>query len=278
MASFAERHGFVAGRMTIQTDSLDDDTRVRLWNVIANVRTQLNDNQNWEGEDKILRHVWAEFFKRPLDVMPEYDSKVWADMRHVALSGEWYLVFDLIEHFITATGLINRQLPPNMANLFDAELKTCLVGWRFVDGELVRVDRDEERESLVEALTASADISGANHHLNRALAHLSERDHPDYPNAVKEAVSAVEAVVRKVTGEGTLGGGLKKLEVSGLTIHPALKNGWDKLYGWASDADGVRHGSIAAADIDQTLAKYVVVTCSAFVSYLIEEGRKASLL
>ena len=76
----------------------------------------------------------------------------------------------------------------------------------------------------------------------------------------------------------TLGAGLKKLETAGVSIHPALRLGWDKLYGWASDESGVRHGSIDAASVDQSLAKYMVVASSAFVSYLIEEGRKASLL
>lgn len=89
----------------------------------------------------------------------------------------------------------------------------------------------------------------------------------------------MEAVVKKVTGANDdLAAGLKKLENAGLSIHPALKGAWLKMYGWTSDEDGIRHGGIDAADADQALAKYVLVTCSAFVSYLIEEGRKAGLL
>jgi hypothetical protein len=107
---------------------------------------------------------------------------------------------------------------------------------------------------------------------------LADRQNPDYPNSVKESISAVEAITKRITGENTLGAGLKKLQTAGLNIHPALKDGWLKIYGWTSDENGVRHGAIDAATIDQTVAKYMLVSCSAFVSYLVEEGRKANLI
>ncbi len=278
MATFSERHGFVEGRTTIQTDSLDEDTRIRLWNVIAEVRQAMEDEVDYDGHSRIVRHLWAEFLRQPLDLIPDSRSKTWHLLRNEALSGEWYRVLELVEEFVSASSVLGQHAQQRVVSYFDDQLEACLVGWRFVNNELVRIDRDEERESLVEALTASRDIAGANHHLNRAISHLSEREHPDYPNSIKESISAVEAVVKKMTGEGTLGAGLTKLEGAGLKIHPALKGAWSKMYGWTSDADGIRHAGIEAADADQALAKYVLLTCSAFVSYLIEQGRKANLL
>ena len=152
------------------------------------------------------------------------------------------------------------------------------MGYRFIGNEITPVDSNAEAEAIESALEDAVSVAGARHALERAVELLADRQNPDYPNSVKESVSAVEAVTRKVTGESTLGAGLKKLQASGLTIHPALKDGWLKLYGWASDEDGVRHGAIDAASIDQTMAKYILVSCSAFVSYLTEEGRKAGLL
>ncbi len=277
MASFAERYGFKPGRTVIQTESLDDDTRVRLWNLIAGLKKTIYDEALWDTERTIVRYMWSEFYRNPLDTIAN-DASIWAMMRETALAGEWFDVFELFESFIEVMERAQTGVAGVLTPLFNDELSRCLVGWRFVGMELVRVDRDEEREALVDALDASADLPGANHHLSRAMAHLSSREDPDYANAVKEAVSAVEAVVGKLTGEHTLGAGLKKLETAGVSIHPALRLGWDKLYGWASDESGVRHGSIDAASVDQPLAKYMVIACSAFVSYLIEEGRKASLL
>lgn len=130
-------------------------------------------------------------------------------------------------------------------------------------------------------MSASEDassVAGARHALERATSLLADRETPDYPNSIKESISAVEAVIKKVTGKGELSKGLMELESAGLTIHPALRSAWLKMYGWTSADDGIRHGGIEAADADQALAKYVLVTCSAFVSYLIEEGRKIGLL
>ncbi|MGJ7560939.1 hypothetical protein ACSFCF_10310, partial [Brevibacterium casei] len=42
-----------------------------------------------------------------------------------------------------------------------------------------------------------------------------------------------------------------------------------------SIVDLLGDGGVDAASIDQAMAKYMLVTCSAFVAYLIEEGRKA---
>lgn len=118
----------------------------------------------------------------------------------------------------------------------------------------------------------------ARHSLDRAVELLADRTTPDYPNSIKESISAVEAIVKKITGEGTLGAGLKKLEAAGLTIHPALRGAWSQMYGWTSDDNGIRHAGIEAANADQALAKYMLVTCSAFVSYLVVEGNKVGLL
>src|SRR5699024_1241350 len=86
------------------------------------------------------------------------------------------------------------------------------------------------------------------------------------------------AIVRTFSTGKTLGDGLNKLETVGLPRHPALKGAWQKMYGWTSDAPAVRHRGNGAAGTDQSLAKYMVVACSAFVSYLIEEANKKELL
>src|SRR5699024_3571691 len=110
------------------------------------------------------------------------------------------------------------------------------------------------------------DFAGAQHHLDQAISLLSDRHAADYASSIKESISAVEAVVRTFSTGKTLGDGLNKLETAGLTIHPALKGAWQKMYGWTSDEPGVRHGGKDAADMDQSLAKYMLVACSAFRS------------
>ena len=59
-------------------------------------------------------------------------------------------------------------------------------------------------------------------------------------------------------------------------IHPAMENAFSSLYGYTSDENGIRHGGIDFSNAPAEDAKYMLVSCSAFVNYLIEKWSKAS--
>ena len=106
----------------------------------------------------------------------------------------------------------------------------------------------------------------------------ADRQKPDYENSIKESISAVEAICCIITGEtgsqATLGKTLKRLEDHGVTIHPSMGQAFSKLYGYTSDADGIRHGGIDFTNAPAEDAKYMLLSCSAFVNYLIEKYSK----
>ena len=62
-----------------------------------------------------------------------------------------------------------------------------------------------------------------------------------------------------------------------LMIHGALKAAFVKLYGYTSDADGIRHAILDEPNVDFDEAKYMVVVCSAFVNYLASKANTAKL-
>lgn len=103
-------------------------------------------------------------------------------------------------------------------------------------------------------------------HLQTAVDRFSDRDAPDYRNSIKEAISAVESLCRILTNDSnaTLAGALKKIDV-----HPALQKGFSAIYGYASDADGIRHAMLDEPTLSADDAKFYLVLCSAFVNYLI---------
>jgi hypothetical protein len=278
MASFAERMGHRQARSAVQSDSLDDDTRVALWNVFSITKDLLDP----DFESSVLTGVWIWEFKNAHDKRPDYDHRIWAEVKAYILRRQWWEVLDLIEAIVRQmwkhADAYSSDAPEAIAGGFNNCFERFLVGYRFVGLEITPIDSTAEANAVVGAQEDAVSIAGARHALDRAVELLADRQMPDYPNSIKESISAVEAVVKKVTGEGTLGKGLTKLEGAGLTVHPALKGAWSQMYGWTSNDDGIRHGGIEAAAADQALAKYVLVTCSAFVSYLIEEGRKAGLL
>ncbi|MFY9907088.1 MAG: hypothetical protein WBD45_07565 [Terriglobales bacterium] len=104
-------------------------------------------------------------------------------------------------------------------------------------------------------------------HLNRALELLSDRKSPDYRNSIKESISAVESLVSTTVGaKGTLGQLIKRLGDE-IELHPALGKMFGTLYGYTSDADGIRHALMDLPTLTFDDAKFFLVVCSAFVNF-----------
>jgi hypothetical protein len=278
--------GHRASRSLIQSESLDEETRTALWNVLVILQEvfQARLDRYHDSDpthDELLSSMWVTHFKRPRDEQPRR-SDTWGLIKKEILEGEWFDALDLLERASRVLARIDQQRGEDLSGAFtdalNAQFEQYLVAYRFIGDEIMPIDSSVEVASVDLALADSSSVAGARHSLERAVRLLADRQNPDYPNSVKESISAVEAITKRITGENTLGAGLKKLQTAGLNIHPALKDGWLKIYGWTSDENGVRHGAIDAATIDQTVAKYMLVSCSAFVSYLVEEGRKANLI
>jgi hypothetical protein len=104
---------------------------------------------------------------------------------------------------------------------------------------------------------------------------LSDRRDPDYRNSIKESISAVEALVKTVTksDKETLGDLLKDLERKG-KLHPALKAAFSSLYGYTSDADGIRHALLDEDRVTFDQGKFMLVACSAFTNYVTAMVRR----
>lgn len=158
-----------------------------------------------------------------------------------------------------------------MNTLFEKEY----VGYRFVSDQIVPITDELEINEIEQACKTPFD--GARAQLQKALSFLSNREYPDYKNCVKESISAVESVCTIIVGHdsATLGKALKKLETHGFEIHHALREGISNLYGYASDKGGIRHSE---GETESTVtfeeAKFMMVTCSAIVNYLVAEYGK----
>jgi hypothetical protein len=61
-------------------------------------------------------------------------------------------------------------------------------------------------------------------------------------------------------------------------LHGALKSAFNKLYGYTSDEDGIRHAILEEKEVGFDEAKYMIVACSAFVNFLISKAAATGLL
>lgn len=57
-------------------------------------------------------------------------------------------------------------------------------------------------------------------------------------------------------------------------IHGAMERAFLALYGYASDENGIRHGGIDFKNAPAEDAKYMLISCSTFVNYLMEKWSK----
>ena len=91
-----------------------------------------------------------------------------------------------------------------------------------------------------------------------------------------QVLSLIDEALEKLEDGNYIGCGntLKKLKENGINIHPAMESAFKQLYGYTSDSGGIRHGSIEFVNVASEDAKYMLVSCSAFVNYLMEKWIK----
>ena len=146
------------------------------------------------------------------------------------------------------------------------------IGYRFIDEIIVPISDKYEVETIDKAVQNR--YKPVREHISKANVLISDRENPDYENSIKESISAVEAICSIVTEskgkDATLGKMLKKLKDNSVNIHPALEAAFSSLYGYTSDASGIRHAKfLEQGKTTFEEAKFMLVACSAFVNYII---------
>jgi hypothetical protein len=271
---FSERTGAV--KVEIQIETMDAPLRNSIWNFVAGLIPARNwsTQQHNNAIDLIARDV----LRVPTQQVNHGYAIGWLLEQVQKLT--WAEMYDLLEY---AVGTLASRMVGTPTALIQANyvLERERSGYRFVGGQLAPITSPteiSEVESAAERATA-AGLDGARQHIGAALNLFGQRPQPDYRNAIKEAISAVEAVVKGING--TRGGGLHEAlgAVSAkIEMHTALKAGLEKLYGYTSDKDGIRQAILEEANVDEADARFMIVTCSAFVNFLLVKAEAAGLL
>ena len=278
---FSDRIGVTQPVTLIQVDSMNEELQNSIWNVILMI-LHVEDNPPYLA--RAVQVIAREFLKTPVDALPDqrYYRHVWLKEFYYAL--DWYEVYNFLEFLVNNVSSIDGGGSVQLGrwiSIFDDVLKRELSGYRFIEGVLAPISSEAEVASIEEAIAEAerTGLNGVRAHLTTSLELLSQRPDPDYRNSIKESVSAVESAANCITGSES--GGLKKA-LSKLSteseIHGALKEGFEKLYGYSSDEDGIRHAILKEPNVGYDEAKFMVVACSAFVHFLIAKAEAASLL
>lgn len=265
----------------IQKELIDEDLRNGLWNCM--LKHYLNRFEtgviltNEHSSGIFARNYWENYLKLPLDTLPTYWSSLIAHLRPKIISGPWNEVYDIIEFLVTNFDIPNSK--DNFSQCFNDISTREFSAYRLVGDNVVELTSKEEIDEIEEVLQIP--IDSVKTHIQNSLEKISDKQKPDYRNSIKESISAVESICKLITGNSstTMGAALNEIESRGLIeLHSDMKEAFQKLYHYTSDAGGIRH-----ALMDETLetdfddAKFMLVSCSAIVNYLISKANKAGI-
>lgn len=275
---FSERIGKNKIKEVIQIEGIDEDLKNSLWNIITfyywDTIKEPYINSNHQVKSDFLIRIWIYFFKNRFDEMPSYVPEFRRYVKEFFFNCQWYEIYDYIEFL--SNNYDDQDFNIKFMNSCNNGLKNELSGYRFVNNIITPISNEEEISSINEALQNTEKLQTVNLHINRAVELFSDRKVPDYRNSIKESISAVEAYCSIITNDqkATLGQALKKLEDT-TKIHPALKKAFSNLYGYTSEANGIRHALLEESDLEQEDAKFMLVSCSAFINYLVDKTNKS---
>lgn len=285
---FSDRNGIKPENVEIQLRDFDKRTRVQLQNMINNMyaKTYNYELNEWDSEiQEFFRYVLGDIYAEPTDVQKRYyATDIFLIINNTINKDSYDEVLTVIEalvqywdsymqkwrpdYYIEYYGYVDSSLYEEANEVFEKEY----IGYRFIDEKITPISDKYEMAAVNEALQNI--YQPVRVHISKANSLLADRENPDYENSIKESISAVEAICEIITllhgKEATLGNMLKHLEDKGVYIHPALKSAFNILYGYTSEASGIRHAkNLGGEDSTFAEAKYMLVACSAFVNYLI---------
>lgn len=276
---FSEKYGYKQEK-AIQHEWISDELRHRIWNLFYRQEIQagglaskrLSQALNGEAtlEEKIVDRMGFLIDPAAKDLTAETQLK-----SNILRYFSWFEIYDFIDIHLSFLAEDDRS---KRIEQYNKLLEQEKAGYRIVAGEVAPITNESEIRSVEQA--ASTPYQSVNQHIKKALALYADIKTPDYENSVKESISAVEAMCCIITGmagaQATLGAAIKKLKDSGVHIHSAMEKAFLALYGYTSDENGIRHGGIDFTSVPAEDAKYMLISCSAFVNYLIEKWSKAA--
>ncbi|QIG91834.2 AbiJ-NTD4 domain-containing protein [Bradyrhizobium sp. 6(2017)] len=251
-----------------------------LWNKVYNDLKESTDSTDYGTPyldtpwSTILRdeHVYRKH--RMVDGFVNNAKVLVQQTRQTFEAGNYADVFGWLEFVIR-----HPSCPHKFAESIENILRNCRAAYRVVDRTVIcPIGSDTEHATIEKSFAdlAATQFNGARKHLRDAASQLTAGN---YADSVRESIHAVEAVARTLEpSANVLSKALARLEQK-ISIHPAMKKGFESLYAYTSDEGGIRHALLDdAANVDETDALFMFGSCAAFVSYLLNKARSNGLI
>jgi hypothetical protein len=287
--NFSQRLGIEPAKKPFQKSSMDWELRNSLWNafnltILPSLKRQCTlgaPGSRVGVNGDLLVSLWVNFYKWPVDTLPiqapaalDVVRKWFFDENHTS----WNKVYDFVE-FVANLGALREEVE-EFVTACNFILERELSVYRFIGTTLTPITNEAELKAIEEAASLNDSLlCQVSTHIETALKLFSDRKNPDYRNSMKESISAVEALCKILAknDKTTLGPAIDAIK-SKVSLHPKLQEAFKSLYAYTNDTHGIRHALKDDAQPESEDAKFMLVSCSAFVNYLIEKARRHSLL
>jgi len=273
MANFSERNNLNTPK-EIQLNYVDENLKIRIWNILNIILFEKSQHRSFGGsyyeESQLINIIWINLFNKDADLLGTYLGEIKANFKKVFFESEWHVIYSLIEEIIKDKK--GTKFCSTITDTFNRVLQKENSAYRIVNEIVSPLTNQEEINEIEKSINLSDKYISVRHHIGSSQKLLSDRKHPDYRNSIKESISAVEAICKIITEKenATLGEALKKLGEK-VEIHPALIKGFDSIYGYTNDKNGIRHAMMELSSITYEDALFFLVSCSSFVNYLISK-------
>ena len=274
--NFLQRYGYSPLPEPMRLEELSTTFRQSLFNAIwSSLRALYYGVRYRTRAIQQFHNVFSQLLSLTYDELPTGFQENIEILRSIILHGDFQTVLNFVEIF-TNYESIGGDLRNQIAELFDHHM----VAYRLDVSEkpfrvFARTSKEESDATLqsIEKL-ANSGFGGALTHLRDANKRLESND---FAGSVHASISAVESVARSLDPSATsLGRALNQIEPTGALGHKAFKKAINSLYGYTSDAGGIRHAIIDSNDTEETNVDFATAlfffnACAAIAGYLSQQ-------
>lgn len=230
-----------------------------------------DDQTHWQDCFSMYR---LRMLSEPHDQVSQDSGTVKHFLRKVILEGEVHEVLTLVELCLRIENL-PEELSMRIEECF--QFTSYYIDCSSQPACILPATSEAMKEHVKSSLDNinNSELTGAKSHLGKSSQELNNRN---YAGSVRESIHAVASAAQQIDPKASkdLGPALDSLERSGIIKHRALKEAFKKLYGYASDEQGIRKSLIKqeTADVGFDEAIFMYGACVSFVDYLVSKQRQ----
>ncbi len=273
--TFSQRHGYEPLPEPMRLEFLSDDLRRDLCNVVYKL-LYVEYSTFMRSQIQLFVRVLGRFYKQPEDEVSNLNLDIYKKFKSVLLDDTFNRILDLIELIVNDVDTY-RKLAETIQLLFEQHSAAYYLDLSQQPYMFHPRCSKEQGIATIKAINTIQEngMEASAIHLRQAAEHINAQQ---YGDSIANSIHAVESVAKLIDprAAGTLTPALRNLEKQGLKLHPALREGFEKLYGYTSGEPGIRHARIDkdSPEVGLDEAMFMFGACASFAAFLVSKHKK----